>query len=65
MNLSNNPHAGNYAPRVFAKTLEAKERGLTERDFEGAMQRLLAAGKIRVERYGRPSDPRFRLVING
>jgi RecA-family ATPase len=65
MNLSNNPHAGNYAPRVFAKTLEAKQHGLTERDFEGAMQRLLAAGKIRVERYGRPSDPRFRLVING
>jgi hypothetical protein len=64
MNLSNNPHAGNYAPRVFAKTSEAKQHGLTERDLEAAMQRLLAAGKIRVERYGRPSEPRFRLVIN-
>jgi len=64
MNLSNNPHSANYAPRVFARTLEAKKEGLTERELEGAMQRLLAAGKIRVERYGRPSEPRFRLVLN-
>jgi RecA-family ATPase len=63
MNLSNNPHAGNYAPRVFAKTLEAKQKGLTEHDFEGAMQRLIAGGKIKVERYGRPSEPRYRLVL--
>jgi RecA-family ATPase len=64
MNLSNNPHAGNYAPRVFAKMLAARDQGLTARDFEGAMQRLLAAGKIRVEKYGRPADPRYRLVLN-
>lgn len=64
MNVSNNPHAGNYAPRVFAKMLKAKQHGLTTKDLEGAVQRLEAAGKIRVERYGRPSDPRFRLVVN-
>jgi RecA-family ATPase len=65
MNLSNNPHAHNYAPRIFARTQEAQKHGLTERDLEAAMHRLLAAGKIRVERYGRPSEPRYRLVLNG
>jgi RecA-family ATPase len=63
MNLSNNPHAGNYAPRVFAKTLEAKKQRLTESDFEAAMQRLIAGGKIKIERYGRPAEPRYRVVL--
>lgn len=63
MNLSNNPHAGNYGPRIFAKTSEAKTQRLTERDFEAAMHRLIAAGKIKVERYGRPSEPRYRLAL--
>jgi RecA-family ATPase len=63
MNLSNNPYARNYAPRIFAKTPEAKKRRLTERDFEAAMYRLIAAGKIKAEQYGRPSEPRYRLVL--
>jgi RecA-family ATPase len=63
MNLSNSPHAGNYAPRIMAKLPEARSQGLTKRDLEEAMHRLLTAGKIRVERYGRPADPRFRLVL--
>jgi RecA-family ATPase len=64
MNLSNSPHAANYAPRIMAKTSEAQKHGLTERELELAMHRQLAAGKIRVEHYGRPSDQRRRLVLN-
>jgi RecA-family ATPase len=64
MNLSNSPHAANYAPRIMAKTPEAQKHGLTERELELAMHRQLAAGKIRVEPYGRPSDQRRRLVLN-
>jgi RecA-family ATPase len=63
MNLSNNLFAHNYAPRIMVKMPEARNQGLTKRDLEEAMNRLLAAGKIRVERYGRPADPRFRLVV--
>jgi RecA-family ATPase len=63
MNLSNNLFANNYAPRIMAKLPEARSQGLTRRGLEEAMHRLLAAGKIRVERYGRPADPRFRLVL--
>jgi len=62
MNVSNNPYARNYAPRIFAKTPEAKEQRLTEADLEAAMNRLIAAGKIKAEQYGRPSEPRYRLV---
>ena len=62
MNLSNSPHAGNYAPRIMARMPEARNQGLTRHDLEEAMHRLLAADRIRVERYGRPADPRFRLV---
>jgi RecA-family ATPase len=62
MNLSNNLFANNYAPRIMAKLPEARSQGLTKRDLEEAMHRLLTAGKIRVERYGRPAEPRFRLV---
>ena len=44
-------------------TPEAKAAKLTERDLEAAMQRLLAAGKIKVEQYGRPAEPRYRIVV--
>jgi RecA-family ATPase len=50
---------GNYAPRRFAK-LQAN--GIGEAAFADAMQRLLDAGTIRVEAYGRPSRPVFKLV---
>jgi hypothetical protein len=48
----------------MVKLPEAQSQGLTKRNLEEAMHRLLAAGKIRVERYGRPADPRFRLVVS-
>src|SRR5262249_30264344 len=64
MNLSMNSHSGNYAPRVLARMLNTKNQGVTEKDLGEAMQRLYAAGKIRVENYGRRSDPRYRLVVN-
>lgn len=58
INVSNNPHSSNYAPRVFARMYD----GVSEKQLEVAMRRLLELGKIRVEKYGRPSEPRYRLV---
>jgi hypothetical protein len=40
---------GNYAPRVFAGETEAKIAKLTLQMLEGAMKRLFASGRIRVE----------------
>jgi RecA-family ATPase len=51
---------GNYAPRRFAKHRDAN--GIREPAFADAMQRLLDAGTIRIEPYGRPSRPTFKLV---
>jgi len=42
-----------YAPAAFAREPEAIAAGLTEADFEAAMHRLLAAGKIKSVPYGR------------
>jgi RecA-family ATPase len=62
-NTSAKPNAPTYAPTEFAKEPEAKAAGLKKKDFEAAMVRLLAAGKIRVEHYGPPSRGWTRLVI--
>jgi RecA-family ATPase len=62
-NISAKPNAPTYAPTEFAKEKEAKEAGIRKADFEAAMRRLLAAGKIRVEPYGPPSRGWTRLVI--
>ena len=62
-NISTKPNAPTYAPAEFAKEKEAKDAGLRKSDFEAAMRRLLAAGKIRVEPYGPPSRGWTRLVI--
>src|SRR5262249_19650462 len=44
-------------------TPQAKKERLTVRDFEAAMHRLRTAGKIDIVQYGRPSDPRYRVVL--
>jgi RecA-family ATPase len=62
MPVSNSPHAHNFAPKVFAARPD--RNGHTRRDFEGAMQRLLVAKKIRLENYGRKSDERRRIVLS-
>ena len=58
-NLSDKSAANNYAPKMFATDPDGKGR---YKDFVGAMARLFAAGKMRVETYGRPSRPLTRLV---
>ena len=62
-NTSLNPTARNYAPTEFTKEPEAKAEGLRRKDFEEAMRRLLAEGKIRSETYGSPSRGWTRLVV--
>jgi RecA-family ATPase len=61
-NVSHKPNAPSYAPTEFAKEEEAKKAGMRKPDFEAAMRRLLAAGKIKVEAYGPPSRGWTRLV---
>jgi RecA-family ATPase len=43
--------AGNSASRIFSQRPD--RQGFSRQDFEGAMQRLFAAGKIRMTEYGR------------
>jgi RecA-family ATPase len=54
--------AHNYAPALFAKEDEAKQLGIKKADFEAAMRRLFAAGKIHLKPYGAPSKGTSRLV---
>ena len=51
-----------YAPKEFADTEEAKAERIGNKDFAGAMERLFRAGKIINEKYGRPAEPRYRIV---
>jgi len=51
-----------YAPAKFAEQPEAKEAKVTSKQLAAAMERLLAAGKIRVLTEGPKSHPRTRLV---
>jgi RecA-family ATPase len=61
-NVSDKPTASNYAPRMFVTDLDGKGR---YKDLVGAMPRLFAARKIRMEDYGRPSRPYTRVVRCG
>jgi RecA-family ATPase len=54
-----------YAPALFAQEDEAKRTHATGRDFEAAMRRLFAAGRIWNEPYGRPSRPHYRIARKG
>jgi RecA-family ATPase len=59
-NVSASPTSNNYAPiAIIRARLAGKCR---KADLADAMHRLLDAGRIAVEQYGRTSDPRFRLV---
>jgi len=54
-----------YAPALFAQEDETKRVNLRSRDFESAMRRLFAAGKIWNEPYGKPSRPHYRIARKG
>jgi RecA-family ATPase len=56
------PHPSpSYAPAVFAELPGAE--GLTKKALKSAMERLLAAKRIRVEKFGSAARERSRLVI--
>lgn len=63
MNLSDNAHAGTYAPRVIKRMPDAS--GMSAKALERAMFTLLETGDIRFQDYGRPSRPKRRLVVAG
>lgn len=58
---SSNPMAKNYAPSAFAKRPDRE--GLGKRALEDALHRLKHAGGVKTERYGRPSNQHWRLVL--
>jgi RecA-family ATPase len=58
--MSASKHAGNFAPKTFAASPNAER--YSQKDLAAAMERLFAAGAIRMEPYGRPSDERRRIV---
>jgi RecA-family ATPase len=60
--VSDKSAANNYAPRMFATDPDGKGQ---RRALVDAMARLFAAGKIKVETYGRPSRLSSRLVRCG
>jgi hypothetical protein len=62
VNVSSSPAANNYAPRVFAKTKEAKQAGISERSFADALSRLIEADQICAEPYGPPAKGMRRLA---
>jgi hypothetical protein len=62
-NASEKLNSPNYAPTLFAREAEAKKIRLRREELGDAMSRLFAERKIRVETYGRPSQPHTRLVL--
>ncbi len=59
--VSQSRHGSNFAPKLFGK---APDRGgFNAREFEGAMNRLLAANKVAVQDFGRPGRPERALII--
>jgi RecA-family ATPase len=59
--LSDGPSSPRYAPKMFSQEREAK--GFRKLELESAMRRLFEAGKLHVERVGKPSRPRSRLAL--
>jgi RecA-family ATPase len=57
-NVGGAPTSPNYAPAAFAK----EGCGFNRKQLDAAMRRLLTAAKIRVDNYGRSSNPHQRLV---
>jgi hypothetical protein len=60
-NVSHTPGT-TYAPARFGAEAEAKAACIKSSHLADAMTRLFAAGRIRVEQYGRPSRPYHRIV---
>jgi hypothetical protein len=60
-NVSHHKTANTYAPTMFAKDPKAKAPGI-HKTLANAMERLFTANKIRVETYGRPSNPHTRIA---
>jgi hypothetical protein len=58
--VSDKPNAPTFAPAMFPKEPAAEKTG--KEAFHAAMRRLFAAGRIRVETYGRPSRPNSKIV---
>jgi RecA-family ATPase len=61
-NTSAQPNAPTYAPTLFSKEKQARERGIRKPAFEAAMRGLFAAKKICLEPYGPPSRGTSKLV---
>jgi RecA-family ATPase len=61
-NVSDSRNAGNYAPKAILSTTHGK--GLKRHEIAAAMERLFTDGKICCQDYGRPSNPRRRIVRN-
>ena len=61
-NTSPKPNAPNYAPTLFAKEKQARQRGIKKAGFEAAMRNLFAADKICLEPYGPPSRGTSKLT---
>ena len=62
-NVSDKPTAPNYAPTMFAREPEAKEKRLKKAAFTSAMGALFNAGKIHLETYGRAARPAQKLAV--
>jgi RecA-family ATPase len=54
-----------YAPTIFAGQREAKEAKIKAKAFTDAMERLLAANKIKIVKEGPPSRQRERIAEAG
>jgi RecA-family ATPase len=62
-NVSDKHRSPTHAPAAFAGEPEAVKARVTKADFGVAMRELFAAGKIRVERYGRSDRDFSRIVV--
>jgi RecA-family ATPase len=63
--VSHNATSNNYAPKQFAEDPQITKMPGIKRTLAQAMQRLFAAGKIKSEDYGKPSNPHHHLVKVG
>jgi RecA-family ATPase len=62
-NVSLKISANSYAPREFVTNDLAKQHSIKTAEMAQSMERLLTAGKIINETYGKPAKPYQRLVV--
>jgi RecA-family ATPase len=60
--VSDNSHAGNYAPRMFGGLPRDQRRGFKEANFKTAMNVLFGRGAIANVDYGRKGDERKKII---